>query len=648
MRVRDFAIVKLPTQTNLTAITSNLVAAPITAWRSELHAASCVTSLARQVFSTAIAPGVRTAKVAAATRTHARRGVNRPTAWLPRVMRSMALFSAPPACEMSTVPLVARALNVLWSQAREPVGSRRRVGGSRYGWNAVPELSFSLAVRAWFEASFDAPTDAQVKAWPAISRGEHTLLLAPTGSGKTLAAFLAAIDTLSSTATPPKDSRTRVLYISPLRALAIDIEKNLRAPLAGIQHAAEREGTTLAHIPTVGVRTGDTDARERRRLIREPPDILITTPESLYLMLTSQARETLRSVETVIVDEIHSVAATKRGAHLMLSLERLEAIADRPPQRIGLSAPQRPLEEIATFLGGFDGPGRPRPVSVIDAGLRKTLDLEVVVPIEDMGAVGSPVAETATPVGNAAPRADRPPIWPSIPPVLLDLIRSHRSTIVFVNDRRSAERLAARLNELAEEDLARAHHGSLAREQRTEVEDALKQGQLRAIVATSSLELGIDMGAVDLVIQVESPSSVATGMQRIGRAGHHVGAPSVGKLVPKYRGDLLQMAVVTEGMLRADIEATRYLRNPLDVLAQQIVAMTAVDIWHVDDLLATVRRTATFADLSDDVFFGVMDLLAGRYPSDAFSGLRPRVVWDRSANTVRAREGAGRIAITSG
>jgi ATP-dependent Lhr-like helicase len=512
----------------------------------------------------------------------------------------------------------------------------------------VSKLSFSPAVRAWFEASFEAPTDAQVKAWPAISRGDHTLLLAPTGSGKTLAAFLAALDALSSTTPPPREHRTRVLYLSPLRALAIDIEKNLRAPLAGIQHAAEREGVPLAHVPTVGVRTGDTDARERRRLLREPPDILITTPESLYLMLTSQARETLRSVETVIVDEIHSVAATKRGAHLMLSLERLEAIAERRPQRIGLSATQRPLEEIATFLGGSDGPGRPRPVSVIDAGLRKTLDLEVVVPIEDMGAVGTPIAETDTPMGNAGLGADRMSIWPSIHPVLLELVRGHRSTIVFVNDRRSAERLAARLNELAEEDLARAHHGSLAREQRTEVEDALKQGQLRAIVATSSLELGIDMGAVDLVIQVESPSSVATGMQRIGRAGHQVGAPSVGKLVPKYRGDLLQMAVVTEGMLHADIEATRYLRNPLDVLAQQIVAMTAVDTWHVDDLLAAARRTANFADLTEDVFLGVLDLLAGRYPSDAFAELRPRVVWDRSAGTVRAREGAGRIAITSG
>ncbi|MDP9184045.1 MAG: DEAD/DEAH box helicase, partial [Actinomycetota bacterium] len=512
----------------------------------------------------------------------------------------------------------------------------------------MSSTGFSSAVQAWFQASFAAPTDAQTKAWPPIQQGDHTLLLAPTGSGKTLAAFLAAIDRLSSTPHPARDGRTRVLYLSPLRALAVDVEKNLRAPLAGIVHAAEREGATLAHVPTVGVRTGDTDARERRRLLKDPPDILITTPESLYLLLTSQARETLRGIETVIVDEIHSVAASKRGAHLMLSLERLEAISERPPQRIGLSATQRPLEEVATFLGGFDAPGRPRPVTVIDAGVSKTLDLEVIVPVEDMGAIGAAIAETSTPMGNAALGADRLSIWPSIHPVLLELIRDHRSTIVFVNNRRSAERLAARLNELAEEDLARAHHGSLAREQRIEVEDALKQGRLRAIVATSSLELGIDMGAVDLVIQVESPDSVASGMQRIGRAGHQVGAPSVGKLVPKYRGDLLQMAVVAEGMLSADIEATRYPRDPLDVVAQQLVAMTAVDEWHVDDLYATVRRAANFAHLSEDVFLGVLDLLAGRYPSDAFAGLRPRVVWDRSTGTVRAREGAGRIAITSG
>ncbi|MEP6758623.1 MAG: DEAD/DEAH box helicase [Actinomycetota bacterium] len=500
--------------------------------------------------------------------------------------------------------------------------------------------AFSPATRAWFEATFGAPTDAQRVGWPSIAEGRNTLLLAPTGSGKTLAAFLWAIDRLAAAPPSEGEGRTRVLYISPLRALAVDVERNLRAPLAGIQDEADRLGRPFPHIPTVGVRTGDTDARERRRLLRTPPDILITTPESLYLMLTSQARETLRGVTTVIVDEIHVMAATKRGAHLMLSLERLAAETQRPLQRIGLSATQRPLDEIARFLGGFEEPGRPRDVAVVDAGVRKQLDLEVIVPIDDMSLGGRPSEDRAG--------IDRSSIWPSIHPVLLDLIRTHRSTIVFVNNRRSAERLAANLNELAGEDIARAHHGSLAREQRTEVEEALRAGWLRAIVATSSLELGIDMGAVDLVVQVEAPGSVASGLQRIGRAGHQVGAPSVGKLIPKYRGDLLQTAVVAERMLAGDIEATSYPRNPLDVLAQQIVAMTAVDTWTLAGLGETIRRAAPFADLSDELLRAVLDMLAGRYPNDAFAELRPRVVWNRSDDTIRARDGAGRLAITSG
>ncbi|HVD67652.1 MAG TPA: DEAD/DEAH box helicase, partial [Actinomycetota bacterium] len=506
--------------------------------------------------------------------------------------------------------------------------------------------AFSPATRAWFDGSFEAPTDAQTKGWEAIAEGRHTLLLAPTGSGKTLAAFLAAIDRLTTTPPPSRDRRTTVLYVSPLRALAVDIEKNLRAPLAGIQHAAERGGLTLTHVPTVGVRTGDTDARERRRLLTHPPDILITTPESLYLMLTSSARETLRSVRTVIVDEIHAIAATKRGAHLMLSLERLEALMDDPPQRIGLSATQRPLEEIARLLGGFEAPDRLRDVAVVDAGRRKTLALEIIVTVDDMADLSIRPVEPRH--AQLTDEPDHTSIWPSIHPVLLDLIRAHRSTIVFVNNRRSAERLASRLNELADEDLVRAHHGSIAREQRLEVEDALKDGRLRGIVATSSLELGIDMGAVDLVVQVEAPPSVAGGLQRIGRAGHQVGAPSVGKLIPKYRGDLLQTAVVAERMLSADIESTRYPRNPLDVLAQQLVAMSAVDEWRVEDLFDAVRRCASFAELSEDLFLAVLDMLAGRYPSDAFAELRPRIVWDRATNVIRAREGAGRLAIVSG
>ena len=503
---------------------------------------------------------------------------------------------------------------------------------------------FSPAVRAWFEATFDEPTPAQRDGWSAIARGDHTLILAPTGSGKTLAAFLWAIDRLAAEPTPPALKRTRVLYISPLRALAVDVEKNLRSPLAGIEHAADRAGVRLAHEPSVAIRTGDTPANERRQMLKRPPDILITTPESLYLMLTSSARETLRSVRWVIVDEIHAMAATKRGAHLAISLERLEQLTDTPPQRIGLSATQRPLEEVARFLGGQTTEG-PRPVTIVDAGHRKPMEIEVVVPVEDMAELGGRID---TPMSDPTAGPAAASIWPSIHPKLLELIRSHRSTIVFVNARRMAERLAARLNELAGEDLVRAHHGSLAREQRTEVEDALKDGRLQAIVATSSLELGIDMGAVDLVIQVESPGSVASGLQRIGRAGHQVGEPSRGKIFPKFRGDLLEAAVVTLRMREGLIEETHYPRNPLDVLAQQLVAMCAVDEWRVDELAALVHRVANFAELSDDVFAAVLDLLAGRYPSDDFAELRPRLVWDRASGMVRAREGAGRIAITNG
>jgi ATP-dependent Lhr-like helicase len=510
---------------------------------------------------------------------------------------------------------------------------------------------FSPAVRAWFEATFASPTAAQAQGWPAIAGGEHTLILAPTGSGKTLAAFLWALDRLMTQPPPASERRCRVLYVSPLRALAVDVEKNLRAPLTGIGLAAERLGEHV-HEPRVAMRTGDTPPAERRRIQTRPPDILITTPESLYLMLTSRARELLRGVRWVIVDEIHAMAGSKRGAHLALSLERLEEIADEPPQRIGLSATQRPLEEIGRFLGGFEG-GSPRPVTIVDAGHRKALDVQVVVPVEDMADL-SDVAEEpqrmprmdgpASP-GTAPPRAS---IWPAIHPRLLELIRAHRSTIVFVNARRLAERLAARLNELAGEDLVAAHHGSVAREQRLLVEDRLKRGDLRAIVATSSLELGIDMGAVDLVIQVESPGAVSRGLQRIGRAGHHVGEPSVGKVFPKYRGDLLESTVVVRRMLEGLIEETRYPRSPLDVLAQQVVAMCAMDAWTLEDLGRVVRRAANFAELSDEVLRGVLEMLAGRYPSEDFAELRPRIVWDRRTDTLRAREGAGRIAIASG
>jgi ATP-dependent Lhr-like helicase len=506
---------------------------------------------------------------------------------------------------------------------------------------------FSPAVREWFATALGEPTEAQREGWPAIARGDHTLILAPTGSGKTLAAFLWAIDRLATGPVPPPPERTRVLYISPLKALAVDVEKNLRAPIVGVRLAAERRGEALRE-PVVGIRTGDTASKERQALVRRPPDILITTPESLYLMLTSAARDTLRHVESVIVDEIHAVAGTKRGAHLAVSLERLEELTGTPPQRIGLSATQRPLEVVARFLGGSTPTGA-RPVTAVDAGSRKPLDVEVIVPVEDMGALADqPPPGTGPLTGEVEVAAPRASIWPHVQPRILELIRAHRTTLIFCNARRLAERLAARLNELAGEELVKAHHGSLAREQRLVIEDELKSGRLRALVATSSLELGIDMGAVDLVVQVESPGSVSRGLQRIGRAGHQVGEPSKGKVFPKYRGDLLEAAVVVQRMREGAIESTRIVRNPLDVLAQQIVAMTAMDEWPVDDLLALLRRTATFAELSDDAFFSVLDLLAGRFPSDEFAGLRPRVVWDRIGHTVRARDGAQRVAVTNG
>ena len=519
---------------------------------------------------------------------------------------------------------------------------------------------FSPVTRGWFESTFEAPTPAQEQGWDAISRGEHTLVLAPTGSGKTLAAFLWCLDRLAATVPaigqaaggPAAAAGCRVLYVSPLKALTYDVERNLRAPLAGLALEAERRGLAAPSI-SVGTRTGDTSQADRRDIVRHPPDILITTPESLYLMLTSSARQVLASVEHVIVDEIHSVAGTKRGAHLALSLERLERLTSRSPQRIGLSATQRPLDEIARFLGGRargeTGDWRPRPVTVVDAGVRKALEIQVVVPVEDMSELGRPIANGEVLSGPAAadPEA-RHSIWPAIHPVLLELIESHRSTLIFVNSRRLAERLAARLNDLAGRDLVRAHHGSVAREQRLEIEDALKAGTLPALVATSSLELGIDMGAIDLVVQVESPSSVASGLQRIGRAGHRVGEPSRGRIFPKFRGDLVEAAVVTRRMKAAAIEETRVPRNPLDVLAQQVVAMCAVDDVTVDEVAEVVGGAYPFAECTPPVLEGVLDMLAGRYPSDEFAELRPRLVWDRVEGTLRARAGARMLAVTSG
>jgi ATP-dependent Lhr-like helicase len=516
---------------------------------------------------------------------------------------------------------------------------------------ADPLAPFGPAVRAWFEATFEAPTPAQGEGWAAISQGRHTLIHAPTGSGKTLAAFLWCLDRLVSEPSPPQQrgqsGTVRTLYVSPLKALTYDVERNLRAPLAGIALAAQRLGEEPPRI-SIASRTGDTPQDERRDLVRHPPDILVTTPESLYLLLTSQAREILTGVEQVIVDEVHAIAGTKRGAHLALSLERLERLRgpDRNPlQRIGLSATQRPLETIARFLGGN---GEGRDVAIVDAGARKPLELQVVVPVEDMARLGEVLPLDEQPGGPVLGGEMRTSIWPAIHPRILELIREHRSTIVFTNSRRLAERLAQRLNELAGEDLVRAHHGSIAREQRLEIEEELKAGRLPALVATSSLELGIDMGAVDLVIQVESPTSVSRGLQRIGRAGHQVGEPSKGVIFPKYRGDLLETAVVVRGMRDGRIEQTQLPRNPLDVLAQQIVAMAIGETFTVDELLEIVRRAAPFETLTRDALEGVLGMLAGAYPSDEFAELKPRITWDRLTDVIEGRRDARTVAVTSG
>jgi ATP-dependent Lhr-like helicase len=515
---------------------------------------------------------------------------------------------------------------------------------------SAPLETFTPQVRDWFVRAFERPTEAQAQAWPAIARGEDVLLSAPTGSGKTLAAFLWGLDRLVATPSPSGETGTRLVYVSPLKALSYDIERNLRAPLRGI-------GGDV----TVGIRTGDTPQRDRQAMLRKPPDILITTPESLYLMLTSRAREMFAGVEWAIVDEIHAVAQTKRGAHLALTMERLEHQAGGRVQRIGLSATQRPLEEVGRFLVGAG-----RDCTVIDTGVRKQLDVKIHVPVDDMREPDSDVELDPLAGGENTTRRS---IWPAIYPELLDLVESHRSTIVFVNNRRGAERLALRLNELASErrleasgelpdaaappdapavEIARAHHGSLAREERMVVEELLKSGRLPCLVATSSLELGIDMGAVDLVLQVESPKSVTAGLQRIGRAGHGVGEVSKGRIFPKFRADLLESAVVVKRMREAAIETTVVARNPLDVLAQQIVAMAvSAEEWSVPELHELVRRAYPFSELSRELLDNVLDMLDGRYPSEAFAELRPRIVWDRVRDTIRARKGSQQLAVTN-
>ncbi|MBM4377234.1 MAG: DEAD/DEAH box helicase [Deltaproteobacteria bacterium] len=542
--------------------------------------------------------------------------------------------------------------------------------------------SFSTPARSWFEAVFDAPTDAQAGAWPAVARGEHVLLVAPTGSGKTLAAFLAALDRLMFAAPPgtptltPHERRrgapmadaprgTRIVYVSPIKALGVDVEKNLVAPLVGLREAALRLGVTPGEV-RVAVRSGDTTAAERRAIARGDADILITTPESLYLLLTSKARDALRGVETVIIDEIHALVPNERGAHLSLSLERLEVLTGRPVQRIGLSATQRPLDEVARFLAGA------RPVTLVDASAPKSLDLRIEVPFAEPTGDGAEAHLSAKEGADALDDEDvslnedalfdggaagldggalapvAPSTWDRIFPRLLEQVRAHRSTLIFVNSRRLAERTAQAVNELAGEVLVHAHHGSLAREQRAHIEGELKRGALRGLVATSSLELGIDMGALDCVLQIEAPPSVASGLQRIGRASHHVGGVSRGVVIPKHRGELAACASVADGMMRGEVEAIRYPRNPLDVLAQQLVAMVAMDAWRADDLYRTVQRSASFAELPRHLFESTLDMLSGVYPVEELADLRPRVTYDRATGELTARETARRVAVTSG
>ena len=600
-----------------------------------------------------------------------------------------------------------------------------------------PFASFHPVTSQWFREVFDEPTAPQRLGWPAIARGESTLILAPTGTGKTLTAFLWCLDRLMLQPRPATGG-CRIIYISPLKALAVDVERNLRSPLAGISNMARRMGVPV-HDPEISIRTGDTSQKDRLKFRKTPAEILITTPESLYLLLTSQSSESLRTVDTVIIDEIHALVPTKRGAHLALSLERLEALTQHSIQRIGLSATQRPLEEVARFLGGVDVPAaaisqapnsptppaqdaipdiqlpdgeiapddpawsadiiettniRYRPVTIVNASAPKQLKLRIEVPVEDMARLGQ---QEELPSGPASQGPKRVSIWSAIHPRLLEIIRERTSTILFVNSRQVAERLAGSLNELAGEDIVRAHHGSLAASQRSIIEEQLKAGQLKGLCATSTLELGIDMGAVDLVIQIESPPSVASGMQRIGRAGHSVGAISEGIIFPKYRADLVACAAVTRAMHESHIESTRFPRNPLDVLAQQMVAIVvrppnlpppekparklkvkarpedaatnrsvtryyaefhqvqdedaenAADEsgpeYAVDDLYKLVRSAAPFGGLTRTAFEGVLDLLAGRYPSDEFAELRPRLTWDRIRDVVTARQGATRLAI---
>jgi ATP-dependent Lhr-like helicase len=514
---------------------------------------------------------------------------------------------------------------------------------------------FLPPVREWFRAALGEPTPAQRLGWPAIATGQNTLILAPTGSGKTLAAFLACLDHLWRQGPLPRG--VRVLYVSPLKALNNDIHRNLQVPLEGVAETARQMGQPLP-VLEAAVRTGDTSTAERQRLVRRPPHVLITTPESLHLLLTSRARDTLRGVTHCIVDEIHALCPNKRGVFLALLLERLQALNPNGFVRIGLSATQRPLEEVARYLGGadLDADGRltPRPVTIVDAGLRKDLDLRVVSPVEHFG-----------------PQPERS-VWPAIYRLLGSEVRRHRSTLIFANNRRAVERITANLNE--DEEIARAHHGSIALEERRQTEQALKEGRLPAVVATASLEMGIDMGAVDLVLQVESPGNVARALQRVGRAGHLVGRASKGRLIPKTTADLLEQAVLAHEMAAGHVEEVHCPQNCLDVLAQQVVAMTAMEAWDVPALYALVRRAYPYRDLSPQALDAVLEMVSGRYrfgqeggaegtqyegrstqysaspsrPASSLAALQPRISWDRVHNRLHALPGSQQLALVSG
>ena len=511
----------------------------------------------------------------------------------------------------------------------------------------------STWARTWIEEALGSPTAVQEHAWPVLSTGSDAVLVAPTGSGKTLAAFLAGVDSLMHT--PPAE-RGRILYVSPLKALAADIERNLRSPLVGLMQIASREGVDVPPV-TIGVRTGDTPQAERTRQAKNPPDIWITTPESLFLLLTSSARSALQGIRTVIIDEVHALADTKRGAHLALSFERLDELLDQPAQRIALSATVTPISEVTRFVRASD----PSSVTVVAPAIDKEIVVNVESPVDDFAHVGSAVTNddgSDMVTGSAAGDADRNSVWPQVASRVVDIIDEHRSTIVFVNSRRLAERLTARINdewldrrgEDADSEvipLARAHHGSVSKDVRRSIEEDLKDGRLRSVVATSSMELGVDMGAVDVVVQVQAPPSVASGLQRVGRAGHVVGRASVGHLISTHPHDLLLSRTIATGMDERALEPLRVPTNPLDVLAQQIVAMCAMDEWKFSDLHAVVRRSAPFHNLSEVLLASVVGMLAGSYPSDRFAELKPRVVWDRDSDVVTARPGAQRLAVTN-